>query len=334
MAKGRAGRTYTRDSNGRFASSGSTSRQRPASRPAPRGRNRLTRDNSGRITGTGDGATARGGRLRTGAGNLRATQTARLKGQGGKVRRPIGGGGAKAAKAGGGASVVVAKPVRVRGNFRPQGVMAKPRKGENPFVSGSTTTKDDASRLANVKIAKGYVEKRGGKVSVYSGPKHIPARYNETKGVVEINRAATHWQNPKSSTGAERKTRFWSSSSPVGPLLHELGHRKSKGVGASWTTGSKSGSFEDRIRKASKLQQLAGRVSKYAQTNPAEFIAEAYAGRRTGRRYDSRVMRAYREAMGLPGIRTGSRVPPGGAALASPRAVARDRARRRRKPKP
>lgn len=87
MAKGRAGRTYTRDSNGRFASSGgSTGRQRPASRPAPRGRNRLTRDNSGRITGTGDGATARGGRLRTGAGNLRATQTARLKGQGGKVR--------------------------------------------------------------------------------------------------------------------------------------------------------------------------------------------------------------------------------------------------------
>jgi len=93
--KGRASRTYTRDSNGRFATSGSTGRQRPASRPAPRGRNRLTRDNSGRITGTGDGATARGGRLRTGAGNLRATQTARLKGQGGKVRRPMGGVGAK-----------------------------------------------------------------------------------------------------------------------------------------------------------------------------------------------------------------------------------------------
>lgn len=33
--------------------------------------------------------------MRTGAGNLRATQTARLKGQGGKLRRPMGGGGAK-----------------------------------------------------------------------------------------------------------------------------------------------------------------------------------------------------------------------------------------------
>jgi len=90
-----ARRTYKRDSNGRFAGGGGTGRQRPASKPAPRGRNRLTRDNSGRITGTGDGATARGGRLRTGAGNLRATQTARLKGQGGKVRRPVGGGGVK-----------------------------------------------------------------------------------------------------------------------------------------------------------------------------------------------------------------------------------------------
>ena len=83
-----ARRTYKRDSNGRFASSGSTGRQRPASRPAPRGRNRLTRDNSGRITGTGDGATARGGRLRTGAGNLRATQTARLKRGGSKAQKP------------------------------------------------------------------------------------------------------------------------------------------------------------------------------------------------------------------------------------------------------
>lgn len=81
-------------------------------------------------------------------------------------------------------------------------------------------------------------------------------------------------------------------------------------------------------------KKIASRVSKYATTHPAEFVAETYAGRRTGRRYDSQVMRAYREARDLPGIRTGSRVAPGGAALASPRAVARDRARRRRKPKP
>jgi hypothetical protein len=54
-----------------------------------RGTNRLTRDNAGRITGTGDGATARGGRLRTAGGNLRATQTAKIKsGRAGTIAKP------------------------------------------------------------------------------------------------------------------------------------------------------------------------------------------------------------------------------------------------------
>jgi hypothetical protein len=57
-----------------------------------RGTNRLTRDNAGRITSAGgEGATARGGRLRTAAGNLRATQTAKIKGSGGRLRKPVGG---------------------------------------------------------------------------------------------------------------------------------------------------------------------------------------------------------------------------------------------------
>lgn len=78
-------RTYKRDSRGRFASGGGSGR--PAARPAPRGKNRLTRDNSGRITSVGgDGATARGGRLRTASGKLRATQTAKISGGGGKLR--------------------------------------------------------------------------------------------------------------------------------------------------------------------------------------------------------------------------------------------------------
>ena len=77
-------RTYKRDSNGRFAGGGGGGgggRSRPAAKPAPRGTNRLTRDNAGKITSVGgNGATARGGRLRTAAGNQRATQTARAKG--------------------------------------------------------------------------------------------------------------------------------------------------------------------------------------------------------------------------------------------------------------
>ena len=93
-------RTYKRDSNGRFASTGGARSGRPAAKPVNRGRNRITRDNAGRITSVGgEGATARGGRLRTAAGNRRATQTARIKGTGGRLRKPAAGGkGSRAGK--------------------------------------------------------------------------------------------------------------------------------------------------------------------------------------------------------------------------------------------
>jgi hypothetical protein len=89
-------RTYKRDANGRFAGGGGSTRSgRPAAKPVSRGKNRITRDNAGRIASVGgEGATARGGRLRTAAGNKRAVQTARIKGAGGKLRKPMGGGGA------------------------------------------------------------------------------------------------------------------------------------------------------------------------------------------------------------------------------------------------
>ena len=80
MARGN--RTYKRDANGRFASTGGGGkRSRPAAKRVERGPNKLTRDNSGKITSVGgNGATARGGRLRTASGNLRATQTTRIAG--------------------------------------------------------------------------------------------------------------------------------------------------------------------------------------------------------------------------------------------------------------
>lgn len=105
-------RTYKRDSRGRFAGGGGGGGGRPAARKAPRGTNRLTRDNAGKITGAGDGATARGGRLRTAGGSLRATQTARLKGAGGKLR-----GGAKGAKVAGRQRPLTGVNAAVKGNL-------------------------------------------------------------------------------------------------------------------------------------------------------------------------------------------------------------------------
>ena len=109
-------RSYKRDANGRFAGGGGGSGgdgKRPAAKPVSRGKNRLTRDNAGKITSVGgNGATARGGRLKTASGNQRATQTARAIGgsrtgtiKGRVTRNPAA--GAKLAAAGNG------KPARV-----------------------------------------------------------------------------------------------------------------------------------------------------------------------------------------------------------------------------
>jgi len=97
-------RTYKRDGNGRFAggggSSGGGGGKRPAAKSVSRGVNRLTRDNAGKITSVGGtGATARGGRLKTAAGNKRAMQTAKVSGSRpagtmkGKIKRDPGAAG-------------------------------------------------------------------------------------------------------------------------------------------------------------------------------------------------------------------------------------------------
>lgn len=72
-------RTYTRDSRGRFASTGASNTARPKTKITTTGVNRLTRDNAGRITSVGgNGATVRGGRLRTAAGNRRGAIMAQM----------------------------------------------------------------------------------------------------------------------------------------------------------------------------------------------------------------------------------------------------------------
>ena len=105
MPRGRR-TSYTRDNSGRFASSpggGAPKRSTPATRrAATRAGNRLNRDNSGRISGIGrNGATVRGGRLKTAKGNKRATQLTTL--------RPAGFRGGTIAKGGRGVRGMVAR---------------------------------------------------------------------------------------------------------------------------------------------------------------------------------------------------------------------------------
>jgi hypothetical protein len=144
-------RTYKRDSRGRFASGGGgSSGGRPKARMATRGTNRLTRDNAGKITGTGDGATARGGRLKTAAGNQRGKVMARIGGGGGKLR----GGKGKAAAKAYGRGVDAAKVERMLGRLQ-----------KSPSYQGKTKRLMSAKQSAGAKTrqrATDFLSKQAG----------------------------------------------------------------------------------------------------------------------------------------------------------------------------
>jgi hypothetical protein len=185
--------------------------------------------------------------------------------------------------------------------------MARPGKGENPFVRGGDPSTDDrTSRLANVKIAVKMTQRQGVDAIAYSGNQKTQAR---TRGArqVEINRASRGWQNPAKTAITERRSGFWSSSSPAAVVFHELGHVRDKAAakrstryGELWSLATRESDKNKQFERGVQMSRLARRVSRYATYSPSEFIAETYAGRRTGRKYDHQVMRAYREAMGLP----------------------------------
>lgn len=190
-------RQYTRDSRGRFSSTGSTRQGRPPAQRVKRGTNRLTRDNAGRITSVGgEGATARGGRLRTAGGSLRATQTARLKGAGGRLRKPVGSG--KPAKTGSTATQV----------GKPLGGTFKTTRGPAP----RNTTKGPVT-LSGLQKAGGSRWQKNGMDRVY---------FNNVakKAGVDVNRYNTG--NISSAAIKGRKI----SNTSAGEIMRAIGESK------------------------------------------------------------------------------------------------------------
>lgn len=212
-------RTYKRDSRGRFASTGSSSAgRRPATKPVSRGTNRLTRDNAGRITSVGgNGATARGGRLRTAAGNLRARQIDRVNAAPkGVVSRS----GAARAKVNVQQGRATAATSRLRpgelmnANARPVNTMARPPKVRSPYQAGvakmdyavSARNDDKKARLANAEKTKAMFEAKGLKVKYSSSrTSSTVASYNPATKEIKINRSHVNYVNPAAAAIKSRR---------------------------------------------------------------------------------------------------------------------------------
>lgn len=316
-------RTYKRDGSGRFAGGGGGSSgggsKRPAAKTVSRGVNRLTRDNAGKITSVGgSGATARGGRLKTAAGNKRATVTAKVAGgraKGTISKKPRGISDsdkqsmqmAKALRSGkpnpavdavrrqqataasqSPAPKLATKPKRrvfIRGNFRPQNIMANPAPDKTKYYNNQ--------KGKNIAELEAVVKKAGANTQVVTKRKQKLAIAMAFKpmNLVRLNKASDFYANPRQLMRAQRRMGQLSTTDPRGVAFHELGHLRQK--------KKSENIFTQREFSSPRNARLAGRVSQYAKTNANEFAAETYAGLKTGRRYDSQVMRAYREEMGL-----------------------------------
>ena len=264
---------------------------------------RYVRDNRGRFASVG--ATARGGRLRTASGNKRATVKGKIQGAvpGGTIR-PNRRSKPKEVEA------PTGKRQIVRGNFRPQNTMAKPTRRENPFGN------KDQTKPTNIKVAQDYLASKGYKnVGTYAEGKRKGGSQSQARTIestplrdrfgnvsfnepsvrsIELNRSSPAWKNPGQAMRERRRAGWISSSSPTHALNHEIGHMRDAGM------NKRGGGLDPwKVREGGdRRQAIARRVSRYAATQPDEFVAEVFAGLRAGNKYDSQVMSQYRALRG------------------------------------
>lgn len=250
---------------------------------------RYTRDNRGRFASVG--ATARGGRLRTAAGNKRETVTGRLSGvqPKGTIGKPK---GLKPNPSTPAAPSGPARRQRVRGNFRPQNLYSGTDR------SGNKGYGTDAK--ANVAEARRRIEAAGAKSALKSNKRSSSvASVNErTPSTVDVNASHTAWRNPRADMIKSRRKNEFSTSSANHYVAHELGHVRNPVKAPNWKMQNlKKGSMTDPGPDLASMK-TALRVSRYATKSPAEFAAEVSAGRRLGKKYDHQVMKQFAEVTG------------------------------------
>ena len=161
-------------------------------------------------------------------------------------------------------------------NARPPGVISKPRSRASGYKAGDT--------MGNLRTAAREVMRQGFKVGIEPRDPSLAATASPKGRYVNINPASPFWKDPAGQMRAMRRRGHVATSDPRGAIAHEIGHLKDSNA-----------AYGARRRGP----RVASRVSRYATESPREFVAEVYAGLKTGRRYDRQVMAAYRTESGL-----------------------------------
>jgi hypothetical protein len=190
-------------------------------------------------------------------------------------------------------------------NAFPRNAIAKsvlPRRESN---LASSNSRENIKRAGRFLKARGYtagaVDMKNDSINAAVHPSLSPRRVN-------INSTGKWAQNPRKTAIEERRAGHSASSHPMATIHHEIGHLK-ESARRGWS--SKKAKPPQNAWTNNKDLFTANRVSRYASTSPREFVAETYAGLRTGRRYDPSIMSLYRATASLspkPSARRRSRL--------------------------
>ena len=148
-----------------------------------------------------------------------------------------------------------------------------------------------------IRDAGSDVEENGYKVlRKFMGKKSAdttPAMFLGNTGKIYINEKSDYWKSAKQQAQAEFDKGWWSSADEYHPVYHELGHALQNKTDSRHFDNLKNSEIPPVF-----VERVKSEVSRYAATSPREFVAEVYAGLRSGKTYSEDVMRFYNQWRG------------------------------------
>lgn len=120
-----------------------------------------------------------------------------------------------------------------------------------------------------------------------------PSLYAMANDEIFIDDRSPFWKNPAIEAAKRFDIGWWSTSNALHPIIHEIGHE------AHYKSAPRIYFSRSLERWTSvEFSKISGKVSKYAETDPSEFVAEVFAGLVDGIEYDPQVMAVYRTLQG------------------------------------
>lgn len=136
------------------------------------------------------------------------------------------------------------------------------------------------SPIANAREAARFISQSGFPSEIYrKAGSPVAAIYSNTDSKIHVNVSNPFWKDPVGVMARNAASGHLASDSPTHILDHEMGH-------AIY-------SAPDNFHTLAHQDMARQQVSKYAATNPKEFVSEVHAGMKGGKTYSPEVMSAF-----------------------------------------